>query len=89
MSDEYVPAGVILQLGTVIMPQRLNSALKLECRSAGHKSRLVRLLFSAGTLFFSHNNSAGTVFSVKFSPANGADQYIASQHVIIVHLFHN
>jgi len=30
MSDEYVPAGVILQLGTVIMPQRLNSALKLE-----------------------------------------------------------
>jgi len=43
--------------------------------------RLVRLtlsfglfgfFFSAGTVFFSHNNSAGTVFSTKFSQANGA-----------------
>ena len=37
---------------------------------------LVRLVFSAGTVFFSHNNSAGTVFfsqfQPKFRPANGA-----------------
>ena len=29
--------------------------------------QLVRLLFSAGTVFFSHNNSARTVFSASFS----------------------
>ena len=38
--------------------------------------RLVRLLFSAGTVFFSHNNSAETVFfsqfQPRFRPANGA-----------------
>ena len=49
--------------------------------------RLIRLLFSAGTVFFSHNNSAGIVFfshnnsagtvffsqfQPKFRPANGA-----------------
>jgi len=38
--------------------------------------RFVRLLFSAGTVFFSHNNSAGTVFFSQFQPsfrpANGA-----------------
>ncbi|XP_066397823.1 tyrosyl-DNA phosphodiesterase 1-like isoform X3 [Miscanthus floridulus] len=38
--------------------------------------RLVRLLFSVGTVFFSHNNSAGTVFFSQFQPsfrpANGA-----------------
>jgi len=31
--------------------------------------RLVRLLFSAGTVFFSHNNSAGTVFFSQFQPS--------------------
>jgi len=38
--------------------------------------RLVRLVFSAGTVFFSHNNSTGTVlfsqFQPRFRPANGA-----------------
>ena len=38
--------------------------------------RLVRLLFSARTVFLSHNNSAGTVFFSQFQPsfrpANGA-----------------
>ena len=29
--------------------------------------RLVQLPFSAGTVFFSHNNLAGTVFSASFS----------------------
>ena len=35
---------------------------------------LVRLVFSAGTVFFSHNNSAGTMFfsQFQFRPANGA-----------------
>ena len=32
--------------------------------------RLIRLLFSAGTVFFSHNNSAGTVFSANFSQSS-------------------
>jgi len=35
-------------------------------------SDLFGFFFSAGTVFFSHNNSAGTVFSTKFSQANGA-----------------
>ena len=30
--------------------------------------RLVRLVFSVGTVFFSHNNSAGTVFFSQFQP---------------------
>ena len=38
--------------------------------------RFIRLIFSAGTMFFSHNNSARTVFfsqfQPKFRPANGA-----------------
>ena len=37
---------------------------------------IIRLLFSVGTVFFSHNNSAGTVFfsqfQPKFRPTNGA-----------------
>ena len=41
--------------------------------------RLVQLLFSAGTVFFSHNNSAGTVFFSQFQssfrPANGAMEW--------------
>jgi len=31
--------------------------------------RLVRLLFLAETVFFSHNNSAGTVFFSQFQPS--------------------
>ena len=30
--------------------------------------QLVQLLFSVGTLFFSHNNSAGTIFFSQFQP---------------------
>ena len=41
--------------------------------------RLVWLLFSAGTVFFSHNNSAGTMFFSQFQPKfcqpNGAKTY--------------
>ena len=33
------------------------------------KNRLIRLVFSAGTVFFSHNNSAGTVFLSQFQQA--------------------
>ena len=29
----------------------------------------IRLLFSAGTVFFSHNNSAGTMFFIQFQPS--------------------
>ena len=51
--------------------------------------RLVRLVFSAGTVFFSHNNSAGTVFfsqfQPKFRPANGA--YIFDSAFIFRHPF--
>ena len=40
---------------------------------------LLRLVFLVGTVFFSHNNSAGTVFfsqfQPKFRPANGARVY--------------
>ena len=41
-------------------------------RSADLKFGFVRLFFSAGTVFFSHNNSARTVFLAKFSQTNGA-----------------
>ena len=49
--------------------------------------RLVRLLFSAGTVFSSHDNSAGTVFFSQFQPSfrppngandNSADIFISS-----------
>jgi len=33
------------------------------------RNRLVRLVFSAGTVFFSHNNSARTVFFSQFQPS--------------------
>ena len=57
--------------------QQLSIDLGASCnkpirpRSAYLKSRLVRFLFLAGTVFFSHNNSALACFLANFSQANG------------------
>jgi len=49
--------------------------------------RLVRLFFSVGTVFFSHNNSAGTVFfsqfQSKFCQPNGYHATIAGLLIVV------
>ena len=69
---------LLLTLDTLPPSQVL--AERLRSRSAYLIIRTIQLVFSAGTIFFSHNNSARTVFFSQFS------QVSASQTGLTVHL---
>jgi len=45
--------------------------------------RTFQLVFSAGTLFFSHNKSAGTVFRLVFSAKRTGPMYLSWQFLFL------
>ena len=53
----------------------LGSMVLLKALFASLIIRTFQLIFSAGTMFFSHNKSAGTVFRLFFSEASGDKMY--------------
>ena len=57
-------------------------------RSAYPETGFIRLVFSAGTVFFSHNNLTRIVFFSQFQssfvPANGANNYARTEALWLV-----
>jgi len=62
---QYFYCLVFASLNPILM--RMSTNQPEQCIPASLIIRLFQLVFSAGTVFFSHNKSAGTVFRLIFS----------------------
>ena len=65
----YIPRSkyISIAISTKMKDAQTLFSHRLQAPFGLPKNQLVRLVFSAGTVFFSHNNSARTVFSASFS----------------------